>query len=98
MNNKLVLDDDASDEEEQENSYFSDPDNAGDDELEKKKRRKQIGGVSKEDTGENVIVFKRMTDIHTLNLKYFKYKPGAKDVKPEEANDMKIKIQKSGYL
>ena len=69
-----------------------------DEDAERKEKRKQIGGVNKEDANDGVIVFKRMTDIHTLNLKYFKAKPGEKDVRVEDANDMHTKITKNEYI
>jgi len=58
-----------------------------DENKEKKQKRKQNIGVINNNANENVISFKRMTDIHTLNLKYFKDLPKPEDIKPEDAND-----------
>ena len=39
-----------------------------------------------------------MGDIHSLQQRYFKDKPGIRDVKPETVDDMHNKITKNEYI
>jgi len=83
--------DEESDEEELDNSYTSDKEevNMGDDDKKKKH------GVKENDDEDKIIVFKRMSDIFTLNQKYFKEKAGPRDVRPELADDMFNTVKKN---
>jgi len=82
-----LIDEDASDEDKLESSFESSQEKF-DEKAEIKKKRKEIGGINKEDASDNIIVFKRMSDIHTLSVRYFKEKPRPDEVKPEEVTDM----------
>jgi len=60
-------------------------------------KRKELGGVNTKDADEKNIVFKRMSDIHSLNQKYFKEKPAHNEVKQEDAEDMYTVTKKNEY-
>jgi len=47
------------------------------------------------ENGENIRIFKRISDIHSLNIKYFKEKPTSKDVSSEDVKELQLKLKKN---
>ena len=87
----LQFEEDLSDDADNDDSYEASVHEEIDEKLKLRSEQINLKKLLDTDNGENIKIFKRKADIHSLNLKYFRDSDmGKRDIK----TDLQLKIKK----